>query len=102
MDRQYEMIDEAIESILNFREGAEPTTLSRTRDKHRRFQLAPSDFDHFQGAFLDALKAMGEQDEEVLDSWYAVLRPSLDYMKQMCVPEPQPAENALECKLIPT
>jgi serine/threonine protein kinase len=90
MDRQYEMIDEAIERLLNFREGAEPTTLSRTRDKHRRFRLAPSDFDHFHEAFREALVAMGEQDPEVLDSWHAVLRPSLDYMKQLCAPEPQP------------
>jgi len=90
MDRQYEMIDEAIERLLNFREGAEPTTLSRTRDAHRRFHLAPSDFDHFHDAFLEALVAMGERDPEVLDSWYAVLRPSLDYMKQVCVPEPKP------------
>jgi serine/threonine protein kinase len=84
MDRQYEMIDEAIERLLNFREGAEPTTLSRTRDTHRRFQLAPSDFDHFRDAFLDALEAMGEREPEVLDSWNAVLRPSLDYMKRVC------------------
>ena len=90
MDRQYEMIDEAIERLLNFREGAEPTTLSRTRDAHRRFHLAPSDFDHFHDAFLEALVAMGERDPEVLDSWYAVLRPSLDYMKQVCLPEPKP------------
>jgi serine/threonine protein kinase len=90
MERQYEMIDEAIERLLNFREGAEPTTLSRTRDAHRRFQLAPSDFDHFGDAFLEALKAMGERDPEVLDSWYAVLRPSLEYMKQECAAKPEP------------
>jgi len=84
MERQYDMIDEAIERLLNFREGAEPTTLSRTRDAHRRFQLAPTDFDHFHEAFLEALEAMGERDPEVLDSWYAVLRPSLDYMKRVC------------------
>ena len=90
MDRQYQMIDEAIERLLNFREGSEPTTLSRTRDAHRGFQLAPSDFDHFHDAFLEALKAMGERDPEVLDSWYAVLKPSLDYMKQVCAPKPQP------------
>src|SRR5262249_315924 len=66
MDRQYDMIDEAIERLLNFREGAEPTTLSRTREVHRRFQLAPADFDHFREAFLVALKKMGEQDTEVL------------------------------------
>ena len=34
--------------------------------------------------FLEALEAMGEQDPEVLDSWYSVLRPGLDYMKQVC------------------
>ena len=90
MDRQYEMIDEAIERLLNFREGSEPTTLSRTRDAHRGFQLAPSDFDHFHEAFLEALVAMGERDPEVLDSWYAVLRPSLDYMKRVCAPKAQP------------
>jgi hypothetical protein len=90
MDRQYEMIDEAIERLLNIREGAEPTTLSRTRDAHRRFHLAPSDFDHFHEAFLEALVAMGERNPEVLDCWYAVLRPSLDYMKQACASKPRP------------
>jgi serine/threonine protein kinase len=89
MDRQYDMIDEAIERLLNFREGAEPTTLSRTREAHRRFQLAPADFDHFRDAFLEALDAMGERDPEVLDSWYAVLGPGLDYMKQVCRQMPQ-------------
>ena len=67
MDRQYDLIDEAIERLLNFREGAEPTTLSRTREAHRRFQLAPADFDHFRDAFLEALVAMGERDPEVLE-----------------------------------
>lgn len=90
MDRQYKMIDEAVERLLNFRDGAEPTTLSRTRDAHRRLQLAPSDFDHFHDAFLEALQAMGERDPEVLDCWYAILKPSLDYMKQICAPKPQP------------
>jgi serine/threonine protein kinase len=90
MERQYDMIDEAIERLLNFREGAEPTTLSRTREAHRRFQLAPPDFDHFRDAFLEALMAMGERDPEVLDSWYSVLSPGLDYMKQVCSQKPQP------------
>ena len=67
MDRQYQMIDEAIEKLLNFRDGAEPTTLSRTREAHRRFQLGPADFDHFRDAFLEALEAMGEHDPEVLE-----------------------------------
>jgi hypothetical protein len=89
MERQYEMIDEAIEKLLNFRPGAEPTTLSRTREAHRRFRLAPADFDHFRDAFLEALQAMGERDPEMLDSWYAVLRPGLDYMKQVCAQEPE-------------
>lgn len=90
MRRQYEMIDEAIGRLLNFRDGPEPTTLSRTREAHRRFQLAPADFDHFGSAFLETLKTMGEQDPEVLDSWYDVLRPGLDYMKQVCAQEPRP------------
>jgi serine/threonine protein kinase len=89
MERQYEMIDEAIEKLLNFRPGAEPTTLSRTREAHRRFRLAPADFDHFRDAFLEALQAMGERDPEMLDSWYAVLRLGLDYMKQVCAQEPE-------------
>jgi serine/threonine protein kinase len=90
MARQYEMIDEAIERLLNFREGPEPTTLSRTREAHRRLHLAAADFDHFGSAFLETLKTMGEQDREVLDSWYAVLRPGLDYMKQACAQESRP------------
>jgi hemoglobin-like flavoprotein len=99
MDRQYQMIDEAIEKLLNFRDGAEPTTLSRTREAHRRFQLGPADFDHFRDAFLEALEAMGEHDPEVLDSWYAVLRPGVDYMKQVCgqkrPPKPARARRSL-------
>ena len=90
MDRQYDMIDDAIERLLNFREGTEPTTLSRTAEAHRRFQLAPADFDHFRDAFLEALQAMGERHPEVLDSWNAVLRPGLEYMKQVCGHKPQP------------
>src|SRR5262249_8896634 len=90
MDRQYDMIDDAIERLLNFREGTEPTTLSRTAEAHRRFQLAPADFDHFRDAFLEALKAMGERDPEVLDSWCAIRRPGLEYMKQVCSQKPQP------------
>jgi hypothetical protein len=89
MERQYDMIDEAIEKLLNFRDLSEPTTLSRTRQTHRRFQLTPADFDHFRDAFLEALEAMGERDQEVLDSWYAVMRPGLDYMKDVCAPKHQ-------------
>ena len=90
MIRQYDMIDEAIERLLNFWEGAEPTVLSRTREVHRRFQLAAADFDHFREAFLEALEAMGERDPKVLNSWNAVLRPGLDYMKQVCDQKSQP------------
>jgi hypothetical protein len=90
MDRQYDMIDEAIERLLNFREGTEPTTLSRTREAHRRFQLASTDFDHFRDAFLEALVAMGERDLEVLDSWNSVLGPGLNYMKQVCSQKSHP------------
>ena len=69
MERQYEMVDEAIERLLNFRDGAEPTTLSRTRKSHHdRFALASDDFDHFRDAFLEALAVVGEHDPEVLDS----------------------------------
>jgi serine/threonine protein kinase len=89
MERQYDMIDEAIEKLLNFRDRAEPTTLSRTREAHRRFQLIPTDFDHFRDAFLEALEAMGERDQEVLDSWYAAMRPGVDYMKDLCAPTRQ-------------
>jgi serine/threonine protein kinase len=93
MDRQYRMVDEAIENLLNFRPGAEPTTLSRTREAHRRFRLAPADFDHFRNAFLEALQALGERDPDMLDSWCAVLRPGLDYMKQVCVQKPAPKQK---------
>ena len=106
MDRQYDMIDDAIEKLLNFREGTEPTTLSRTAEAHRRFQLAPADFDHFRDAFLEALQAMGERDPEVLDSWKAVLRPGLEYMKQVCGHKPQPkagqARKPSQRQLLPT
>jgi hypothetical protein len=94
MERQYVMIDEAIERLLNFREGGEPTTLSQTREAHRRFQLAPADFDHFRDVFIEALKEMGERDPEVLDSWRAVLRPGLDYMKQCASKSTSPKRPA--------
>ncbi|MGH6918625.1 MAG: protein kinase domain-containing protein [Geminicoccaceae bacterium] len=97
MSRQYQMIDEAMEKLLNFRDGSEPTTLSRTRDAHRRFQLAPADFDRFGDAFLETLEAMGEQDPEVLDSWRGVLRPGIDYMKQVCAQEPSPGRCGRAC-----
>ena len=82
MDRQYRMLDEAIEKLLNFREGPEPTTLQRVAEGHARFGLAAADFDLFEAAFMATLKAAGEEDPEALAAWYAALRPGMDYLKR--------------------
>lgn len=88
MERQHHLLDEAIERLLNFRPGPEPTTLSRTREQHERLDLTTTWFDRFGEALVNTLRAHGEEDDDVLDAWEATLRPGLDYMKRYCAAEP--------------
>jgi serine/threonine protein kinase len=78
------MLDQAVEQMLNFQPGPEPTTLSRTALRHARLGLRPEHFDLFLEAFVQALDEFGQEGEAALDAWSHVLRPGIEYMKERC------------------
>jgi serine/threonine protein kinase len=82
--RQGAMLDQAIEQMLNFQPGPEPTTLSRTALRHAHLGLRPEYFDQFLEAFVQTLDEFGQEDEPALDAWSHVLRPGIEYMKECC------------------
>jgi serine/threonine protein kinase len=84
MSRQAVMLDQAIELMLNFHPGPEPTTLSRTADRHRKLGLRSEYFDHFFAAFVEALQTFSHEDEPALEAWRQALSPGIDYMKNYC------------------
>ncbi len=78
--RQHRMLDIAIEQLLNFRDSAEPTTLSRAAARHVEFELAAEDWDAFQSAFIKCISRI-EEDRDIVAAWRASLRPGIEYMK---------------------
>ena len=82
--RQGAMLDQAIEQMLNFQPGPEPTTLSRTALRHAHLGLRPEHFDQFLQAFVRALDEFGQEGEPALDAWRHVLGPGIEYMKERC------------------
>lgn len=100
MTRHYTILDEAIERLLNFRPGAEPTTLTRLAKRHADLGMHSDDFDHFGEAFIQTL-AERKVDTAVLDSWRATLKPGLDYLKAAVTSGPLEATNKAESEAAP-
>ena len=90
MGRQSVMLDNAIELMLNFQPGPEPTTLSRTAERHMHLGLRPEYLDCFFEAFVEALQTYSHEDEAALEAWRQALRPGIEYMKGRCE-SPAPA-----------
>lgn len=84
LHRQGAMLDQAIEQMLNFQPGPEPTTLSCVALGHAHLGLSPAHFDRFLEAFVRTLAEFGREEEPALDAWRHVLRPGIEYMKESC------------------
>jgi hemoglobin-like flavoprotein len=80
MRRQYRMVDEAVALLTNFRVAPEPTALSRTARSHTKLGLKEKHYRDFSAAFIETLKAAGEDDEDTLNAWRCLFRRGTEYM----------------------
>ena len=83
MDRQFDMLDAAIEQVLNFLPGPEPTTMLRIVERHQRLGLTGKQIDNFFAAFLRTLELSGQVDNEACEAWRLTLEAGHAYMKEM-------------------
>ena len=80
---QFRLLDMAIEQLLNYRDVVEPTALTRTADRHKRFDLTADDWDAFLVAFVECISSI-ESDRDVVTAWRVSLRPGIEYLKRKC------------------
>src|SRR5262249_23726666 len=83
MDRQFDMLDAAIEQVLNFSPGPEPTTMLRIVERHQRLGLTGKQIDNFFAAFLRTLEVSGKVAKEACEAWRLTLEAGHAYMKEM-------------------
>ena len=85
--KQHEVLDAAIERLLNYREGqSEPTTLSAIAKSHQHLGVKAEHFEIFGEIFLETLEEVAKLDLATRDAWEAVLWPGIEYLKSRCAP----------------
>jgi serine/threonine protein kinase len=88
--RQCQLLDNAIERLLNYRPVQnEPTTLTCIAKSHSHIGIDENEFEHFAQAFLDTLKSIPEFDIDTQFAWEAVLWPGIEYIKNMSRSTPE-------------
>lgn len=80
MERQYEILNDAIWHLLDFdpAKGSEPLRAIATQ--HARFGLTRRHYDLFLEGLLAALKQSGVHDPGKLAAWRRTLTPAIDFM----------------------
>ena len=88
MEQQYDKLDKAMSSVLNFNREMTTSTLKSQVESHRAMSLSAQHFDMFRDAFLNALPDAEVSDDASRDAWRAILDPALAYMSEQ-VTSPQ-------------
>jgi serine/threonine protein kinase len=81
MDRQYQLLRDALWLLLSFAKGderTEPTILSGIARTHARFE--PRQFEQFRDAVLAAVAAHDPQGASAVAAWRDALAPGIDYL----------------------
>ena len=79
---------DAMEAVLNFRAGNEPTSLSRYIQKHSDLNVTEQEVEVFSDVFLDTLERKlprhipKEQRIQICCAWKDLLKPIVEYFKK--------------------
>lgn len=84
MHKQAEKLRGSMIAVLNFHDGAEPTTLHAYVDVHRRLDIGADELDAFEASLLECLKARYAGQPRKVEAWAKLLAPAMEYMKRNC------------------
>ena len=82
LDGQYGMLDDAVALLTNFHPEPwrEPTALSRTKRIHAGLGLEKKHYEEFTSAFIETVRAIGEEDKDTLNAWACLFERGTDYL----------------------
>jgi hypothetical protein len=89
---------ESMVAVLNYRDGNEPTSLSRVVNVHRRLGITAAELDVFRDAFLETLRVRlprrmpAARREEVLAARRDLFAPVVEYFANAMADSARPAQ----------
>jgi hypothetical protein len=84
MKAQAEKLRDAMIAVLNFREGAEPTTLHGYIDVHVKVGVTIEELKAFEECLLESLKLRYPDHKKKVAAWSKLLPPVMEYMRRNC------------------
>jgi serine/threonine protein kinase len=86
MRAQAEKLKEAMIAVLNFREGAEPTTLHGYVAVHVKLGVTIEELNAFEECLVESLKLRYGDHTRKVAAWSKLLPPVMAYMRRTCTP----------------
>jgi hypothetical protein len=71
-------------AVLNFREGAEPTTLHGYIDVHVKVGVTIEELKAFEECLIESLKLRYPDHKKKVAAWSKLLPPVMEYMRRNC------------------
>jgi hypothetical protein len=84
MAKQHAKLQAALVGVLNFREGAEPTTLYPYLRVHLARGVNAEELEAFQQSLVEILGRRYPKDPKKVAAWSKLLPPVMEYMKRAC------------------
>ena len=84
MRAQAEKLKEAMITVLNFREGAEPTTLYGYVAVHVKLGVTIEELNALEECLVESLKLRYSDHKRKVAAWSKLLPPVTEYMRRTC------------------
>ncbi|HEX5865959.1 MAG TPA: TIR domain-containing protein [Casimicrobiaceae bacterium] len=84
MKAQAEKLKDAMIAVLNFREGAEPTTLHGYIAVHVKVGVTIEELNAFEECLIECLKLRYPDHKKKVAAWSKLLPPVMEYMRRNC------------------
>lgn len=84
MRAQAEKLKDAMIAVLNFREGAEPTTLHGYVAVHVKLGVTIEELNAFEECLVESLKLRYPDHKRKVAAWSKLLPPVMEYMRRTC------------------
>ena len=84
MKAQAQKLRDAMIAVLNFREGAEPTTLYGYVAVHVKLGVTIEELNAFEECLVESLKLRYPDHKRKVAAWSKLLPPVMEYMKRTC------------------
>jgi serine/threonine protein kinase len=84
MRAQAEKLKDAMIAVLNFREGAEPTTLHRYIAVHVKVGVTIEELNAFEECLIESLNLRYPDHKRKVAAWSKLLPPVMEYMRRSC------------------